>query len=343
MMFLHYIKALIYSLFHSRAYIVSELKGRIEKNDIVFTPYFSGRVAIKRIAENVIKRRPYSIVLVPRYICNVVPMALEDGGLRVVFYNTDEKFMPELENLLYLLDNNYVGLIVLCPLYGSNGGVSFLKNKRFRKKIRENNTIVLIDACQNMNLIFETLKDEHNLPERLIYVCSFNDKNTPGVMGGGILARCDLIQDDDPNDGESPSLMVLLFASRKITSFLLHKMKTSLKTKFQSHEEKKRYEFTIGKKFPYQLEYFKPTKLQLSLALIGIKMVPFYKKRQQLFLKSHHGKYMNLPLVITSSNIVWTDERPPKGKKVKQPYALHCKPEKSERPELLIITNNGFE
>lgn len=340
-MLTHFARAVLFSIFRSKGQLLSEINNYFGDDTWNFTPQFSGRVAIRKIATLVSSKRPDSCALVPRYLCNVVPMALEAGGQRLVFYDTNDSFMPNLESILDLMAKKNVGLVVICPLYGSDGGASFLVHKRFREALASSGALLLIDACQNIEYMKRLVGSGVTGYERVVFVCSFNDKNIPGLMGGGIVARSDIFDANQPEIGQLPTFSIFWYGLKK---YALGQLKQVLakKRRSRSAEQVKKFELTTGKTFPYQLVHYQPTKLQLAMAVLGLRKLPLYRQRQASFLNSQKNSYRDLPEAATSSHVVWIAHQAPQGAQSKQPYALHNDLERSERPELVIIGNSGY-
>ncbi len=341
-MFVHFIRAVFLAIFQSKQYLLKELRTYFENDKWAFSMQFSGRVAIKKITRSVSKEQMGSYALVPRYICNVVPMAVKEGGLEVIFYDTDNNFMPDQEQLSSLLEGYNIALLVICPLYGSDGGVSFLNEKSFIKYLNISMTTVLVDTCQNIEYMKELVSCKKWSYERTVYVCSFNNKNIPGVMGGGILSRHSDIYNYETDGQTYPPFKIFIYGLYKYILIPLKTILLGTRKKNLHSSTKVNFEFTVAKNFPYQLIDFQLSKLQIAFALLGIKKLPSYKKRQASFLKANKGRYLELPHVSTASHLIWIANKPPHGMQFKPSYALHDKKEISEKPELAIISNGGF-
>ena len=128
-----------------------------------------------------------------------------------------------------------------------------------------------------------------------------------------------------------------IFSRLKRISFSALKSIVQKKSNRDNH-----YEFTFGIHFPYQLKYYRPTRLQLSMAAQGLSKMAVYQKRRKEFLDEMIGDYVDLSEVVTSSHLLWKGTYLPIGCKKKTPYALHKMPDKSIKPNLTIIHNKGF-
>jgi hypothetical protein len=343
---IHFIVSLFKSFVFSREHFLTIIRDELKVDKWVFLPTFSGRVALRQVTEVVKNCVKGSGVLIPRYICNVVPLAVENGGMTPVFYETDNKFYPDKEEILCKIENNNIGMLILVPLYGSTGGISFLNDKRFVDKLLSLDIFICIDGCQNIEFLKKTLRNIDPKWRRIIAVCSFNDKNIPGLLGGGILVHENEVATYSRTI-ENKIRITIHMIWIGIKKYVLLKMKyiafCSCKNIVQEKSTNgNHYEFTFGTDFPYQFKYYKPTKLQLSMAAQGLSKMAVYQKRQKEFLDEMKGDYVDLPEVVTSSHLLWKGTYLPNGWKTKTPYALHKTPNESMKPHLLIIENKGF-
>lgn len=138
----------------------------------------SGRSALSAIFETLAQAEPKRRVLVPDYICNVVPRAISRAGLAVVTYRTSDRFEVDLDDLGTKLRDASVGAVVLASLFGSdNTGPAIIQRVR---AIRPD-LLVVLDECQTLLLGRAIVQDA-----RTAVVFSFNMKTIAGAMGGGV-------------------------------------------------------------------------------------------------------------------------------------------------------------
>ena len=123
---IHFIVSLFKSFVFPKEYFLKIIRHELEMDKWIFLPTFSGRVALRQVTEVVKGCGKGNGVLIPRYVCNVVPLAVESGGLVPIFYETDNEFRPDPEEILCHIKKNNIGMLILVPLYGSDGGISFL-------------------------------------------------------------------------------------------------------------------------------------------------------------------------------------------------------------------------
>jgi hypothetical protein len=95
-----------------------------------------------------------------------------------------EPNLSELQDALH--DNERIGLLLTASIFGSSALMDELKKEEMRILIFERNIHVVVDICQNVNLINEM---PDNYGEHLTGVVSFNDKSSLGVMGGWNLGK----------------------------------------------------------------------------------------------------------------------------------------------------------
>jgi hypothetical protein len=150
-----------------------------------FFPHFddlllckSGRTALSAIFEALARERPGSQVLVPDYICNVVPRAVSRAGLEPLAYRTSQHFEPDLDDFLEKLASPRVGGVLLASLFGAqNTSPEILQRVRAVRA----DILIVLDECQNLILNNPTRPDS-----RAVAVFSFNCKTIAGAMGGGV-------------------------------------------------------------------------------------------------------------------------------------------------------------
>jgi hypothetical protein len=147
-----------------------------------FQPAFSGRVALYELAV----RLASPVVLIPDYLCDVVPRALGAAGCTVLRYALDERFEFDLDRVLTLAEEAGAGLILTASLYGSDGGLGALEAVDVQARLKRMGSHLVVDICQDIEL-------RARLPSaqggRIHGLVSFNDKSFPGAMGGGFPTR----------------------------------------------------------------------------------------------------------------------------------------------------------
>jgi hypothetical protein len=304
------------------------------QSEIKFYSFFSGRVALFRLASSVpvAEKR----VLLPRYLCNVVYKAFVSAGYNVQYYDVDEYFEPHVSSIKDLYFRHQFTVLVLAPLYGADGGVSWFVSDEGQRWRRTSNVHLVLDLCQD----FSRVKRLSNLPGTDIsIVTSYNDKSFPGVMGSGVWTDVDLAKLPKPT--LSDSFRVLTTAFHKIAP------RRILKKRLRPHEVTStdfsaKYEFSRCVSFPYDFDHFSATKAQLALGFVGVLLLSFWNKRRNKAIISQHIVPVMFEYSRTSPFVVSRVTHPGLHRR-KQPYALPYDLGSSIRPNLVIRHNKGFQ
>ena len=345
---------LVFLRLHLRPYaqLRRELCERLTRGSLVFHMEFSGRVAIRRLAAALATRLPARRALIPDYLCNVVAAALEKAGYQWESYPTNESFEGEADDLFRRLEEKDVGLFLTASVYGSGANLQLLAQERFRQLLLARGVHILVDCCQDIRLI-------DHLPEgygdRLSAVVSFNDKSFPGAMGGGILTAYPL-----PAAGSFLSLNRLLRFYRRAAVRWLQRL-FARDTHAHCYEEKPAaahstgphsagprsagaFEYSRCQQFPYRMKPWRPAKIQLVLALMGLDSLPDIEAQKAKMMSRCPG-IRQLPYVATAAYWVidgdWAS-LPAAMRYRKRPYAVHGQPGKSVYPHLKAIYSMRF-
>jgi hypothetical protein len=95
--------------------------------------------------------------------------------------------------------------------------------------------------------------------------------------------------------------------------------------------------------FPYVLERYRPHRLQLIMALLGLQQLDRYSSRKRALLADHSQRVLRTPFVDTAPFVVFVSEETlPPTRKRKPPYAMPLDPNVSLRPQQVIVHNKGF-
>jgi len=138
----------------------------------------SGRSALSAVFEALAREQRGVQVLVPDYICNVVPRAVSRAGLEAVSYRTTEGFEIDLDDLLEKVAKPSVAAVVLASLFGAQNTSQTVVDRIRRAR---NDVLLVLDDCQNLLLNRAVVPDA-----RTVVVFSFNMKTITGSMGGGV-------------------------------------------------------------------------------------------------------------------------------------------------------------
>jgi hypothetical protein len=304
----------------------------------------SGRVALYRLALAIRSRTDKRIALVPDFICNVVNVVLETAGFVVQSYRTDELFEVDREAVeKYIASESNVAILLTASVFGSSAFLDALNENRFKALILGRKIHVIVDLCQDLNLVQYL---PHNYGENLSAVISFNDKSIPGIMGGGVLTQYPLFEPEPP-----PALCQVLLLYRMLLLKLGARFLAEIRTRLPNRLRRKtvrgvdlrQYEYSYCRHFPYAIDIVAISKLQVILALIGLKNLRNINAVKRQFaqncpnlVRTRH--YCTSPYLVVTE-LVDTHE----GRKIKAPYAIDHYPETSLRSELIIIHNKGFD
>lgn len=332
-------------LIHWLAHLLS--RGRYH-----FVPAFSGRVALFTLASQLRKVSNSSVALLPDYLCNVVERAFAMAGWEIVKYRTNELLEPDWHELLDAIEHQKVGVLVGASVFGSSGLLNFLSDLLMQEELRKRGVIVVVDLAQDICLIDKLPLDCADFVHAVV---SFNDKSFPGAMGGGILSEWEQIRSlslDSPPRAEAERLY-FWFAAKLLDS-LRRMLLVWLKGlgKFSSNIERapiSRYDYSFCRDYPFRIEYRKPIKLQLIMAIIGIYSLPYLRQKKKKFLSlnlhtptqfAESAAYLIIDKTKTFEALVQGTTR---SRKLKPPYAIEGNPNSSLRPHDIIVHNKGFD
>lgn len=332
-------------IFSSR-YLTNILRKMIEHGGFNFYPELSGRTSLYKLARIIKERNNKDLALVPDYICNVIYVALEKAGYEIRSYPTDELFEPLWAELENKIEDERLGIFLTASIFGSSAFLEELKQKQMRDFLIKRNIHVVVDLCQDINLVGSLPTDyEHNLSA----VISFNDKSFPAAIGGGILTKIDV-----PESSEQMSINQVMKLYRisiaKIVSLLtdLTRMRRNKKPSVDKQPLSPnkdcliKYDFSYCMSFPYQIEILKCAKVQIIMALIGFFNLASINNKKEKAAETM-GSILKTKYYKTSPYFVITKlENGHLERKRKPSYATHKNPEESNRRELIIIHNKGF-
>jgi hypothetical protein len=286
-------------------------------------PFFSGRVALHAIASGVPAAR--RVALLPAYLCNVVHLAFERAGWRIVTYDVDDAFVPDPRRLEAALREHGAALLLLAPLYGSDGGMPWWLRGPGRALREATGLTLVLDLCQDAALLREVPPDPG---ARWAVVLSFNDKSMPGVMGAAVWT--DLPLDEPLPPGRRHAGLLALWALRKTMP------------RRRAAAEEAALEFSRAQRFPYDFAIGGAARLQLALGLVGMALLPRWQARRRAAVERGEITPLPLPHAATAPFVV-CPHAPSAGHRAKRPYARHDDPLASLKPALRIHHNKGFD
>lgn len=302
--------------------------------------YFSGRVAIFRIAETL--RRRSRLAILPEYICNVVHRAFLEAGFEVATYRLDSLLEPDLDDIRNLV-GHADGPTVLClaPLLGADGGQTWIMSSEGRQWRVDHGVSLVLDCCQDISRLF--LEDFSGERDYAV-VGSFNDKSFPGVMGA--VAITDMA---DPGYRratlvERAGIWWLLLA--KLMRAAGRPVKRFLSPPASGHGQRRFddasgvFEYSFCTVFPFTLNHSGATKLQIGVGVAGRLFSGAYRGRKSRYLGQNMVDPLPTPHFNTSPYVLVPS--PPHRLKAKPPYAIHGAPARSLRPALQACHFKGF-
>lgn len=336
--------------------LVSRLDAALATGSFRYHPAFSGREAIYALASYWKKQGIRPVAHIPGYICNVVNAALEAAGFAVETYAVDDALEPVPGALDAVLAAGKGGIMLTASVYGSSASLDWLAREDVRTRLIESGFAVIADICQDISLT-------HALPagygDRLAGVVSFNDKSVFGVMGGGVLWE----HDTPPSPLEPLALMPMtklylrlgMKLAHQAVSFVLPLGKPVDSTQagrsgalalIMATRQRRPFEYSYCSSFPNDIALRRPARIQLALALAGTKRLPAYAARKHARLAA--GGYMNMARGAASPYLI---AAPSKRTQIlatrltlrqKLAYGVHGQPDKSLRPDLIVLHNKGF-
>jgi hypothetical protein len=293
--------------------------------------YFSGRVAIYRIA--LALKNNTKIAIVPKYICNVVHFALLEAGYTLVTYECNEDFEPNIAEIINLGQQFPNSVLCLAPLYGADGGESWIASDYGKKWRNDNDIFLIFDICQDYSRFTSNiLQNDRNFA----IISSFNNKSFPGLMGASTLS--------DVNDGgykPARALEIFYLFIILIKEFLYFVPRIVFKA-VKSEKKIQKYDYSYCTKFPFDFNHSGAAKIQLAVGLAGKIFLPFYMTRKKVFIKENVLVPKKTPYFMTAS-IVILEVLQPSSMFIKPPYAFHGKPNASDKPNLITGYFRGYQ
>lgn len=319
----------------NRRSLACQLQRTLQTGALQFTPKFSGRVAIHDIARQIRKHSSGSTAWIPDYICNVVPLALERAGFQLATYATDDFLEPDADQLVRIVTNPDCGLLLLSSIYGSSAGLDVLRSAAFRQRVQQHRVHILVDICQDITL-------RHLLPQdygsHLSAALSFNHKSFPGAMGGGVLTAMEL-----PDTAHRMGNAQARTLYQRLAQHTAGSWRRRLIWRQRPHScEVPAPEYANCRQFPFEFTNYQLTRLQIIMALLGLRNLPrYYQRRRRRLERLGHVH----PMKHRSGSPLLVLQRLDKSAvhRIKPPYARHGAPRQSLRATLTVVHNNGFD
>lgn len=298
--------------------------------------YFSGRVALYRMA--LACKQEDSTVLIPDYICNVVPKAFQEAGLTVSSYSTDERFEPSIQAIQQLVRGQSSALLCLAPIMGAEGGVSWIFSPEGKSWRAKNNITLFMDLSQCISRLksLSTMA----LGERVVLMASFNNKAFPGVMGAVVISDMADPLFTAATEHEQRAI-TKYFVKRLIKPILSVIRKPSHASLSLQQGQTSHFEYSYCQQFPYTFAHSGASKLQVAIATLGLRFNRYYQWRKQTYLHKGFITPQPRPFYLSAPYILAESATQQLRKKV--PYACQDKPNDSERPDTLAYHFKGFD
>ena len=290
-----------------------------------FVAYFSGRVALDALAA--LPRFRRRVVLLPAYLCNVVAMAFTRQGWRVVGYEVDANFMPDEQALVRACAAECADLLLLAPLYGSEGGLAAWLAAPGRALRERLGVCLVLDLCQDAARLAPLTWRGDSLGTDWAVVTSFNDKSFPGVMGAALWTDLDLHEPPGPKTWHAMQL-----AARAGARLLPRR-----------HAAEAGFEHSAARRFPYAFDVAGASRLQLALGAIGLHCLPRWMARRRAAVARGELRPLALPYSDTAPFLVVVGDDDPGCHRAKRPYALVDDARRSLRAGLQVRHNKGFD
>lgn len=302
--------------------------------------YFSGRVAIFRIAQSL--RRRSRLAILPEYICNVVHRAFLEAGFEVATYRQDSLLEPEIDDIKKLVGNaNGPSVLCIAPLLGADGGQAWIMSGEGRTWRNDHGVTLVLDCCQDMSRLFRAdIRGERDFA----VVCSFNDKIFPGVMGA--VAVTDLTDLSYRPATMAESVGICRFFVTKLVwqaGRFVKRLFSAPPGRCGQHQlssTPNRFEYSSCNAFPYTLGHSAATRLQVAVGVAGRLFSSAYLARKSRYIGLGMVDPLPTPYFSTSAYILVP--RNSSQLKAKLPYAIHGTPTESLRPALQACHFKGF-
>jgi len=309
--------------------------------------YKSGRSALRAVFARIAQQEGESGVLLPDYVCNLISRAAVDAGLSVSTYRTDEAFQPDIEELERRLRELRPAAVVLASLFGSQA-----HREETVKRIRAISTqvIVIADECQNV-----TTEGTPDPDERTVVVFSFNGKNVPGVMGGGMCWRSDQLSIAPAPKRFWSDLRLELHVAWLVLRQIGDRIRRSLRALCGRAHGTRTWpprEHSECRRLHFDTEVQPIAKLSLIRAWFGLARLGRlearrrrnYRRFREALQEGGRGRLITTERGDVAPFIPFTcaDAELPGQMPLKGAYAIDGDPDRSLRPKLLLLRNDGL-
>ena len=323
---------LIYSNKHLKMTIKRFINGNIFQtyNNIIF--FKSGRSALYGLLCELSKANPrYNVIYLPDYICNVVYQAAEKAGYEIISYKTNIDFTPAWDKLSSSIKNDNFPVILLASIFGTvnTEQISFDIINNSNK-----NAFIIADECQNFILNAPTGNSKN-----VAVLFSFNKKNVPGLMGGGVCTNADILKHLTPQ--KLPVLQKIEINARLFIHYLKELniyLNIYLQKKLFNHNNFESFDYSYGRNILYDTLPYEIPIISSARALLEIKRLYRYeciRKSNYSIINDHISNILQtananntpfIPIDIEAFNEANFDFL-----SIKNPYSVHNDPLKTLR------------
>lgn len=325
--------------------LARELHLCLGKGPFVVRFFRSGRSALAGLMRALAGKHPGGTVLVPAYICNVVPDAVRAVGLVAEPVPAGETLLPDLEVVGHrIADPNVVG-VVFASVFGAAGCTrAALEGIRASRP----DLLVVLDECQNL-----VCPSPAEIDGRSAMILSFNQKNVLGAMGGAVLMWGNEVSVHvDPGSWrhrlEDELRMWAVHAGQMWRTLrdLVRVLRGALRASTPPRLEYSRCRGHYG------LEPRPIRRISLARALLGVRRLAEVEQArrrnaQEVLLALSQAGVRAVPTTERERSpfipFLVTGSRPPvlPGMQIKGPYACDASATASIRPDLYCVVNDG--
>jgi hypothetical protein len=282
------------------------------------------------VAEKIARQTHKRAALVPDYICNVVHMALERVGFTAVPYLTDGACEASAAETEAAIRDCHPALLLTANIFGSSAMLDWLSLPATRKFFIEQKVFVVVDLCQDIRLIKHLPADYGQWLDAIV---SFNDKSFPGAMGGGVITAGGV---------EAPQGSLKLGQILALYYHLAWKWARVWHPGTETNDPSD-FERSTCSAFPNRLERYHPGRVQLIMAVLGLRQLDLYTSRKRALLADHSNSMVHRRFADTAPFLIFEGGKtPPPERRRKKPYAVPSDVGVSLRPRQIIIHNKGF-
>jgi hypothetical protein len=333
------IESILFSLFPRKKLeqlVIKQLDAHFCHSPYEYILTSSGRSALALLFERIkndSEKKCHSVLL-PDYICNVVHDAARYSGLKSLTYMTDENYKPVVSDMR---DKMLGGgcCVLLASILGRINN-----NKKIVSEVRsvDPQCIIIYDECQNLMGARKIDLDRNSH-----IVLSFNNKMTPGLLGGVLVSMNsnDLIKIHVHNNMINWEYNVVM---------LLTYLKQNLKELYYAirakYPEPSAIEFSLcqGK---YSVYPGPISRISLSAAYVALKNLSFH--HEVLIKNNELAREWHKKGIISIQGEPETNDAPyipivnnnPKGRfPIKGRYGTQGEPPKDGTENCLILSNS---